>query len=824
MSLNITQYVDPGVYVGEVVVPGSVSASTVPLTVCLIGIASRNKQASNEAVTRGLVSDETLTLASSSPHTASLAHLSNRKMSQTGVTKDGVLLDTSLLSFKSATVTGGVLTTLDFTTANEIALALDGKQTVTVKLAVGADSATVSGGLITQHLASITDITAVTPAEIAEGINKALANASSLGYGSAYGSVASVATNKVVLTSPATDNTSDVKLFTAFPSAADATAAVFGVSLPYTAATVLQVADSAYSNTSVFKASYVATDVASDTLLNDNVQSVARVGSFAGVTSYKLTTDFTLSGNTLVWTAATAAVFTSSIASSTFNIATNDTVILSLDGKASITVDLNGLGSPPPGYANPSSAAAATPTEIALNINAVLANSAVYGPAYRAVASVSGSGSSSKLVLTSPTTGNGSIVQVGAPSLNSAVTALFGLSSTQLPYSTFGTGSKPVPGAVYFATYLYTRPSADYNTPKRYFSPDALYSDLGQPARGNQLAIGGGLCFENQAPSVMVVQVNDATFNGAPTSTEFKAALDAAGNSSVATEIVALSTNLNTQTDLVTHVENQSSPTQQHYRRGWFGMAAGTVIGDTDTPGSFVYAASKTLQVSPDSPGRGRLVLVAPSQAVRNVTSSTGATLSLAVDGTYIAAAVASLMTSFTSPADTLLRKTITGFDTGSFPTYLKAERAMLASHGVTVVTLIGGNLVLTDPVTTEVAGGKVVTFQEISASTQKDAVTTAVTDALDNNLVGVVPTDPDSFILTIKGFLGNVLNALIATGSIAPFKSADGTTRDIDLSTDVQVFQDPTNPTQYQFRYFFNLRLPAKRFFGSYSVNNPFF
>lgn len=820
MALNISGYVDPGVYVGEVVVPGSVSVSTVPLTVCLIGIANRNKRVSNEAVTRGLVSNETLTVGSTpGAHDATLINISNRKSAQMTITKDGVALDSADVSFLAPSVTGSTLTTLDFTTNNKISLAMDGKNAVTIAITSGAGATVIAGSLITVQV-TISNIAAVTAAEIASGINKALNDATSLGYGPTYGAVASEASNQVTLTSPTNTSSSDLRLYAAFPAAHSQTVAVFGGSVPFQAQTKIRITDSAWSSTAVFKASYVSTNTDQDALLESNVQTIVRVGNYAGVTSYKENTDFTKSGSNLDWSADAAAAFTSSVASATFDINPDDKIILGFDGKAAVTIDLNAMASPPPGYVNPVDANAATGAEIVNNINAVLANTTQYGPKYAGVATFA----SNKITLTSPTQGTGSIIEIGAPSLNSAVTTLFGLTSSQLPYSKYGTGARPTPGAIFFATYEYTRPSGDYNTPKRFFTPDSLYADIGMPTATNQLAIAGGLCFDNGAPSVIVVQVNDSNFSGSPTQSEIKTAMDAAGTTASATDVVVLDTRLGVQADLVDHLANQNAPTEKNYRRGWFGMAANTQIGDKDTPETFIYRAVRTLQVASDSPARGRMVLVAPHSATRTITLETGAELDVTVNGAYIAAAVAARMTSFTSPAETLLRKTIIGLAIDDFPTYLRSERGLLAQNGVCVVTLEAGRLVLTDPITTEAGGGKLVTFSEISASPQKDAVTNAMTEAIDANLVGVVPSDLSSFILTIKGFIAGVLNSLIATGAIGPFKNDDGVTRDIDFTKDIQVFQDKTDPTRYFFRYYFNLRLPAKRFFGEYSVNNPFF
>lgn len=830
MALNISQYVDPGTYIGEVVVPGSVTVATVPNTATLIGIANRNKRATNEAETRGLVSAESLTLAGSSPHTVTLAHISNRQSSQTNVYKNGVALDSSLVTFLPATVTGGTLTTVDFTTTNEIALALDGLGPVTIKITGGVgDTTTILNGLITQQLNSLSGgVTAVTPAQIVEGINKALNGASTLGYGPAYGAVASTASSKVTLTSPTTGPLSDVRLYQSYPSSADVTATIFGVSLPYQAPTVVQVADSAYDATATYTADYVSTNTSVDEFQNTNAQTVIKVGAFAGVTSFKLGQDYAIDGDNdgLDWSVATSATFTSSIAAATFDVSTNNTVVLAFDGRAALTMKLNALASPPPGYANPAVASAATPAELANNVNAILANATQYGPAYRGACTVSGSGPNSKLVLTSPNKGLGSMVQLAAPTTLSATTALFGLSAGQLPFAVFGVGTSPIPGAIYFATYEYTRPSSDYNVVKRFFTPDSLYQDLGFPKAGNAVAIAAGIAFDNLAPSVLAVQVNDQTFPGSPQQPEFLTALNATNSSNATTEICVLSTALQTQIDTMNNVINESSPTEKNYRRGWFGMARNTTIGNRDTPGSFIAMAVRTLQVPGDSPGRGRLVLMAPSNVSRQVTQEDGSVVSVDLDGSYLAVAAAARMTAFTSPADTLLRKNLAGFRIDNFQTYLKQERALLASNGVTVATMdpAAGTITLLDPITTEAGGGKLASFQEISASTQKDAVTVAITQAVDANLVGVVPSDLASFIITVKGFIGGVIRGLIASGAIAPYKTSSGVTRDIDFSKDIQVFQDANDPTLFRFRYFFNLRYPAKRFFGEYSVDNPFF
>lgn len=820
MALEISTYSDPGVYQIERVVPGTANVSSVPLTVTLLGIANRDKRATNEAVTRGQISNEALTLGvTPGSHTATLINISNRKSAQMTIYKDDVALDSLQVTYMPPTRLGTVLTTLNFTTNNKISLSLDGKMDVTIAITTGgADLTTITGSLITQRLLGLT-IGAVTAAQIADGINKALAGATSLGYGSAYGAVATiVVSNAVTITSPTNTSTSNLQLFAAYPAAESQTLAVMGATLPFQAPTVINVNNTSYSGTSTYTATYVSTNTDTDVLVNVNVQSIVRVGSFAGVTSFVENTDYTRSGSTLDFSADAAAVFTSSVASATKDVSVNDSFLLSLDGRASISIDLNALASPPPGYANPASPAAATNAEINININAILANSTVYGPRYATVAGVS----STQLKLTSPNQGLSSSVSIAPSTTLSAATALYGLTSGQMPYTQAGTGLRPTAGAIYFATYEYTRLSSDYNLLKRYFTPDQVYADVGFPTATNALALAAGIAFENNAPSVIVCQVNDSNFPGSPLQSEFLTALNVTNESSSATEICALTTSLPVQVDAMNNIVNNNSPTQKNPRRGWFGMARDTTIGDRDTAGTMVYMATRTLQVPGDSPARGRLVVVAPTNISRDITLADGSVVNVELDSMYVAVAVAAKMTSFTSPAETLLRKTISGFKTEDFQTYLKAERAILASNGCLVVTSDAGKLTLMDPMSTEAGGGRLPAFQELSASTQKDSVVVGMNQSLDANLVGVVPSDLANFILTIKGYVGGVLRAFIAQGAIAPFKTADGVTRDIDFSKDIQVFRDTSDPTKYNFKYFFNLRYPVKRMNGEYSVDSP--
>jgi len=825
MALELSGYQDPGTYIGEVVNPAQISLATVPDVLAIVAHGNRSKRSTNEAVKRGQVFSETLTVAGVAPHTATLGSRGDRRVSNTTVRRtlsgETIELPDSAISFGFAVLTGSVLTTVDISTAKAFGFKMDNGQEITIQLEYNmAASTTISGSLvISKHPFSGVAGASATPAEIATAINAALVAATTLGYGTTYAAAVTVSTNKLVFTSILTTPYSDVYIVAPF---ANSGTAVLGFTVPAYASTIVTIATVYYNVSATYEIDYVAVNTSLDPLTN-TATKITRTGSFANVTSFYENTDYLLTTGDIDWSPDTAASFTGS-PSENFDLSTNDNIRVAFDGKAAVTIDLNNgaLAGVVPGYAVPVAPAATTAEEVVNNINAVIAIAANYGPKYRACAVTAATGTKVKLV--SPTEGIASSIELSAPTSLNATAAIFGLIPSQLPYTVLGLGSKPGIGVIYFITYDYDRPTADYNNPKRYFSEDQMTADLTPVSMANILSTYGQITFENGAPSVVCCQVNDLTLPGFPTVNEIKSAIDALAISSVTTDVVVADTRLNVQTYLVNHIEVQSSPTEKNYRSGWFGMPTSTLVGDKDTPDTFVYRAAVTLQVAPDSPARGRMILVAPSGVDRTISLEDGSQLTLTMNSTALCCAIAARHTSFTSPAISLANKTITGFDATTFPIYLKAERAQLASNGVMVVTMDGGNLRILDPVTTEAGGGAASKFMYRETASQKDNVSRLMDQIISNNLQGVVPTDLSDFVFDIKVFVAAVLTSLIETGAIGPFRDANGVSRDIDLSKDVQAEQSKNDPTKFNFRYWFFLRYPALRFMGQFSTDNPFF
>lgn len=581
-----------------------------------------------------------------------------------------------------------------------------------------------------------------------------------------------------------------------------------GVRLPneawqFNSATVIQILDAYWTAGAIYTIDYIAIDTLVDFLDNVDVQKIVSLGLFPGSANFKENVDFIQSGDNIDWNVAVQATFTGAN-SEPFNTSVNNKIKLSLNGKPGLEITLTSGG-------------AVSAATIASDINSALNASSDYGADYNAVASaVAG-----KVKLTcpniSPYIGQASIITFLAPSGNDATNLIFGINT--FPTTYYGTGKRPLPGTYFYVTYEYKRPDSDYNVVKRFFSDKDFYADIGNVNRDNPLAIAGSIAFAAGVPDLHVVQVKDADNDGIYIDADYINAINALRDKVNVTEIVVLRSTPLIRANVVNLVETESAETKSNFKRYWCGVPRGMSIGDIDTAETIVYVARRELQVSATSPGRGRFILCAPTKFKKVITEEDGTQVEVTLDSNYRAVADAAKEVTLSSFADTLLRKAIVGIEQEE--EYTDEERRYLTSNGVSVSVLDGSRIVLFDPVTTDVSGN--IEFQEISASVQKDNISFKMKKAVDANIIGIVPDDLADFIGSIKSVVGGVLLAAIEAGEIGPFVDEQGRVRDIDYARDIVAFRSATDPTKYFFRYWFNLKYPAKRVFGVFSVDSPF-
>lgn len=467
-----------------------------------------------------------------------------------------------------------------------------------------------------------------------------------------------------------------------------------------------------------------------------------------------------------------------------------------------------------------------------------------YQSAFSSVALPVGTG----IRITSPLKGEASSVAYRADSVSGAIFAsamlqLFGEGNV-LVDAELGTsaGHVPAPGSTYYVDYTMVRPSTDYNNPKVFYDYSDVSADLGPATASNPLSVAAYIAFRHNAPFVVLTQVDDSASPGVPSRQAFVEALEATESTDLITDVILLtSPNCNTspsiarvrelQLDLKDHIETQSSELVKHWRIAWGGMPTGTVLGTRDTSNSFSQRAARTLQFSPQSPGRGRFRLVA-GPATR------GLTIDIQQDGAgierigplsseYLAVAAAARRTSdaFGGVAQTLMNSSLIGFNTDDIDVVSKPGAVdMAASCGVMVVSYLEGEFKIVDPCTTEAGGENIDQYRFDSTMPPVDLMSRRFNVKYEA-LKGTVPEDADDFVVAVKDAVRTILQQAISEDppTIAPFRDANGRTRPISMDTDIRVFFDGQSRTKLKVRRYFNLRYPVTEFDDVFSVDNNF-
>jgi hypothetical protein len=480
------------------------------------------------------------------------------------------------------------------------------------------------------------------------------------------------------------------------------------------------------------------------------------------------------------------------------------TLIFTVDGGAPVTVTFLGTDT---GFTGTPSAV--TGTNVINKINTV--STSLLGAN---VASLVGGA----VVLTSLSSGANSFLSIG----NGTANGVLGFQNEALDQ---GAGKTPAQGQEYFISYTAARPATDFNNPVLTTSYQDYISKVGPVSSTNALALGGQFIYDQDPSFVYYIQVQNTGTGLAAQDIDYATAIKAAELNPDLTDVVVLGhpttvgggTKALVRQRLKEHVTNQSSLLSKAERLGWFGMSVGSTVGDAETPGTFIFAATQELQVSADSPGRGRFVLVGPDFVQKTFRFPDGSVKQLKLDSTYLAAAMAALQVALPSPASGLLRVPVNGLD--AVNDFGVSGRNLAAANGVTIIGLRGASIVIFDPVTTDTSSAE---FREINVMAQKDHLAKRVRRDADDALVGLVPDDLAQFIIEIKTQVGQSINDEISDGAVGPFQDSNGTPRRIDLTQDVIASQRVSDPTTYDFNYSFFPKFIAKRLFGVYRAQVP--
>jgi hypothetical protein len=376
-------------------------------------------------------------------------------------------------------------------------------------------------------------------------------------------------------------------------------------------------------------------------------------------------------------------------------------------------------------------------------------------------------------------------------------------------------GQEPDPGQLYFLTANYLRPDNLYDTPTLCLSRDEGRTLLAPSTTDNHLYIANEIAWNNNVSGVWVVQVKDTDGDGIYNNEDYKRAILATEETTTISDRIVLSNWSSISTELAVNVK-ANDPFEKRESIDWFGCPINTPIGDDTTASTIRYYARNTLQVYGNSPAHGTRVIHGATWCKCTVELSTGVTQQVTLDGSFVSVGLASLVSSFTDNAETILRKTLSGFD--SIQTYSESENVLLGSSNVIFFSDEGSSVYrIMEDVTVDTLAPE---YELISATVQRHDTVKYIRTSL-NAIIGTVVITGQAGVQLVRSQLAGVLVGLLGRGRIAPYQDDQGNERKFDPNTDVLVYQDSTNKTLYHFLYAIYLRYPIKRLYGLYSCDS---
>jgi len=377
-------------------------------------------------------------------------------------------------------------------------------------------------------------------------------------------------------------------------------------------------------------------------------------------------------------------------------------------------------------------------------------------------------------------------------------------------------GDEPTPGDIYYFTASYVRPSTSYDSPFRVLTRDDAFTLLAPAASDNDLYIMADLAFDNAVSGIYVCQASDSDLDGNYTTQDYKRAIEATEGQPEVTDLIVLN-KASALPDAIASNVRTSNPFARKFRMLWWGCSTGTTIGSETESGTLIYTARKTLQVYGNSPAHGTRVLVAPTTATKTIILPTGQAYACPLNGSFVAGQIAALNASFSEPADTLLWKTLPGFD--EIEVYTTPENILLGGASILFMEDIGSGVYRCgESITVDTSS---IEYHEVSAMNQQIYVTAYVRQSVEEAVVSMVPDGVPDGLAMVRGAVVLALKTLLSQNKIATYEDDQGNERQLNPITDVIVFRDTTDRTLYHFKYAYYLRYPIKRLFGLYTVDS---
>jgi len=365
-------------------------------------------------------------------------------------------------------------------------------------------------------------------------------------------------------------------------------------------------------------------------------------------------------------------------------------------------------------------------------------------------------------------------------------------------------------------TAKFLRTAEFFNTPFLFLTQSDAEGFLAPSTVRNDLYIGAQICFDYDIAGLFSIQVKDADDDGLYSKADFRAGIASFLEDKRSSDFVVLNY-FTALPDQLNIINRANDPFEKHESLTFIGAPIGTPIGSETSSGSLVFLARKTLAVYGNHPAHGTRIMVSSTKAKRTIILEDGSSTQVTLDGSFIAAALASLHASFSSPIQTVLLQTITSFDW--MQTYTEEENAILGGNSLIYFKDESNGIyrimedVTVDPFSSDT--------QNLNQMAQKQFVTRSVRKHINNTIIGLVFPNAAAGVDAIQSQLIFKLTELVSRRFIGDYQDADGNVRQI-TAADTLVFRDPADPTRFNIGYNFFLATVAKRVFGLFTVNLP--
>lgn len=329
----------------------------------------------------------------------------------------------------------------------------------------------------------------------------------------------------------------------------------------------------------------------------------------------------------------------------------------------------------------------------------------------------------------------------------------------------------PRQGETYYVSFTYPVPSTQFD-PVLFTDSKDIINTYGSESASNKLTVAANMALENGAPAVMCLQVSGS----ASSLTNWQSAFDKLKKKTNIAYVVPVTTDNSVSgvvAAVVQHCNEQSAPAIGHERSAIVGMHSSASVDDHITKS--------------DALDDKRAVLVAPGASV---TRTTSAGTALTLDGAYIAAALAGLITAQSKPIQPVTGKIITGFVIPD-DQYEPYQMNRMANEGITVIYARSGVNKVRHAVTTDPTSADTYEISVVAADDMVRRITrNKLTDAYIGKGLVITESTPSQVVGTVKA----IWNSLVRDGLIFEYGTRNNpTTGEVPISA----VQDPNEPTR---------------------------